>query len=242
MQGWTEILIERRGISISRVGNFEVKDLSGGQFSRWFAWDFGIARPEDTFKPIVFEHWKNLGRKCVEPERSRTHPRNAYNTMSSAEAITIQRATLVHADDILECLRTAFEPYRRAYSAPAYEDTVLTRESLLRRLEEMTVLVALDRSGRMVGTVAYKILDEAEGHLRGMAVRPECQGRDIADQLLERAEAEMIKCRRITLDTTEPLQRAMHFYERHGFHRSGSVRDFFGMPLIEYVKVRRSKK
>ncbi len=31
-------------------------------------------------------------------------------------------------------------------------------------------------------------------------------------------------------------------FDEGGFHRSGSVRDFFGMPLIEYVKVRRSKK
>ena len=37
-----------------------------------------------------------------------------------------------------------------------------------------------------------------------------------------------------SLDTTEPLERAMRFYERNGFRRSGVVRDFFGMPLIEY--------
>jgi hypothetical protein len=39
------------------------------------------------------------------------------------------------------------------------------------------------------------------------------------------------------LDTTEPLQRAMGFYEKHGYRRSGKVSDFFGMPLVEYQKV-----
>src|SRR5262249_16302573 len=43
-------------------------------------------------------------------------------------------------------------------------------------------------------------------------------------------------CVRITLDTTAPLERAVAFYERNGFARTGRVRDFFGMPLHEYGK------
>jgi len=43
-------------------------------------------------------------------------------------------------------------------------------------------------------------------------------------------------CARITLDTTEPLRRAMRFYEKHGYRPSGRITDFFGMPLHEYVK------
>jgi len=152
--------------------------------------------------------------------------------------ITIQQATALHADSLLECLRVAFEPYRSAYTKGGYEDTVLTQQSLLRRLDKMTVLVALEGSGRVAGTIAYKVSDQAEGHLRGMAVRPDCQGSGLADQLLERAEAELVKenCSRISLDTTEPLERAMRFYERHGYRRSGKIQDFFGMPLIEYSK------
>ena len=154
------------------------------------------------------------------------------------EAITIQRATVVYADGILECLRAAFTPYQPNYTAGAFDDTVLTREALLRRLDEMTVLVALGRGDRVIGTVAYKISDLPEAHLRGMAVRPERQALGVADQLLARAEAEIASanCSRITLDTTEPLQRAMRFYERHGYRRSGRTQDFFGMLLIEYVK------
>jgi ribosomal protein S18 acetylase RimI-like enzyme len=77
-----------------------------------------------------------------------------------------------------------------------------------------------------------------EGHIRGMAVLPEWQGRSVAEKLLHQAEAELSRenCSRITLDTTEPLERAMKFYERNGFQRSGQIGDFFGMPLIEYVK------
>ena len=43
-------------------------------------------------------------------------------------------------------------------------------------------------------------------------------------------------CKRVTLDTTLPLRAAMKFYEKNGYRRSGIVTDFFGMPLLEYVK------
>jgi putative acetyltransferase len=71
-----------------------------------------------------------------------------------------------------------------------------------------------------------------------MGVLPEWQGRGIAKELLERAESELKQrgCKRITLDTTEPLIPAMRFYERNGFRRTGRISDFFGMTLIEYAK------
>jgi hypothetical protein len=40
----------------------------------------------------------------------------------------------------------------------------------------------------------------------------------------------------VSLDTTEPLERATQFYEAQGFRRTGRVSDFFGMPLHEYAK------
>jgi GNAT superfamily N-acetyltransferase len=78
----------------------------------------------------------------------------------------------------------------------------------------------------------------ATRHLRGMAVLPEWHGRGIAEELLQCAEAELDDrgCSQVSLDTTEPLQRAMRFYERHGYLASGRTTDFFGMPLHEYVK------
>jgi ribosomal protein S18 acetylase RimI-like enzyme len=71
-----------------------------------------------------------------------------------------------------------------------------------------------------------------------MGVLPEWQGRGVAKQLLDGAEAELREsgCKRVTLDTTEPLVPAMHFYERNGFRRTGKISDFFSMPLIEYAK------
>ena len=139
---------------------------------------------------------------------------------------------------MLDCLAAAFEPYRDDYTPDGYRATVLTAQTIGQRLADMSVLVAVDDGGRIVGTVAYHLVDAEEGHLRGMAVLPASRGCGVAQRLLERAEAELRRLgrTRVTLNTTKPLKRAVAFYERNGFQPSGRVRDFFGMPLFEYVK------
>ena len=139
---------------------------------------------------------------------------------------------------ILDCLRCAFEPYRERYSAEGFRDTVLTPSTIHDRLASMAVLVATTPDGATVGTVAWQVAGPAEGHLRGMAVLPAHVGAGVGDQLLTAAERALRErgCIRISLDTTEPLQRAIRFYEKHGYRPSGRVSDFFGMPLVEYVK------
>ena len=71
-----------------------------------------------------------------------------------------------------------------------------------------------------------------------MAVLPAHAGTGVAEQLLTAAERALRErgCVRVSLDTTEPLRRAIRFYEKHGYRPSGRVSDFFGMPLVEYVK------
>jgi ribosomal protein S18 acetylase RimI-like enzyme len=103
----------------------------------------------------------------------------------------------------------------------------------------MVVLVAVNDAGKIVGTIGCNLVSPEEGHIRGMAVLPEWHGSGVAEQLLMAAETELSarKCRRVTLDTTEPLKRAVRFYEKHGFRATGKVTDFFGMPLFEYAKV-----
>ncbi len=106
----------------------------------------------------------------------------------------------------------------------------------------MSILVAETADGTIVGTISHQIMGE-EGHLRGMAVLPEYLGKGVAAQLLAAAERECRDqgCSRLSLDTTEPLRRAVRFYEKHGFRFSGRVTEFFGMSLFEYVKELRSE-
>src|SRR5262249_48863194 len=102
----------------------------------------------------------------------------------------MRRATHADCDGILKCLRSAFAAYESDYTPAAYQDTVLTPETLDRRLHDMGVLVAVNKS-EIVGTLAYDVLPGGDGHLRGMAVLPEWHGRGIASRLLQQAEFEL---------------------------------------------------
>ncbi len=154
------------------------------------------------------------------------------------EQFAFHNATDAQCAAVLECLGVAFAPYRESYTAEAFADTVLTPDAFRHRLSEMSVVVATSACGEVVGTIAYQVLDGAEGHLRGMAVRSQWHGTGLSTALLETAENELRKagCKTVTLDTTEPLKRAIRFYEKKGYRPTGKVVPFFGMRLFEYSK------
>jgi GNAT superfamily N-acetyltransferase len=153
-------------------------------------------------------------------------------------SFAIRRAMPSDIHGILACLHTAFAPYQNSYIPAAYADTVLTPDTLRLRLQSMSIFVAVSAVGEIVGTIACNAVSRDEGHLRGMAVLPGWHGMGVAGALLKCAESELLShgCKQATLDTTAPLLRATRFYAKNGYCATGTVRDFFGMPLYEYAK------
>ena len=151
-------------------------------------------------------------------------------------AFQIRRAEAQDGIEIVSCLQSAFAEYRDRYTPAAFADTVLDGEGVSRRLEQMSLFVAVS-DGQIVGTIGCRVNGE-RGHLRGMAVSPDRQGEGVASALLRTVEAELLDrgCKYVTLNTTEPLTRAVRFYTRHGYCATGRVSDFFGMRLYEYSK------
>jgi ribosomal protein S18 acetylase RimI-like enzyme len=162
---------------------------------------------------------------------------NKTHLRSESGKISVRKATLDDADAILDCLAVAFAPFRDQYTPEGYRDTTLTPETVRQRLQTMALFVAESATGEIVGTIGGSVHSDT-GHLRGMAVLPEWQGRGVADELLQAVEAELQAkgCSHVTLNTTRPLERAVRFYEKHGYQATGKVKDFFGMPLFEYLK------
>jgi predicted N-acetyltransferase YhbS len=156
----------------------------------------------------------------------------------STTRVTIRRAELKDIPGVIHCLTAAFEPYRESYTPDGFRDTVPTAEDAQRRLKEMTILIAEDGSSSIIGSISYQVFNSCEGHLRGMAVIPEFQGKGVANRLLWAAEAALRKLgrSRVTLDTTLPLRRATRFYMQHDYKATGITKDFFGMPLFEFEK------
>ncbi len=153
------------------------------------------------------------------------------------ENISIRRAEREEAHEISACLQAAFEAFRPAYTPGAFEDTVPAPAAVAARFDIMRIFIASAGGDEVEGTIACSANGD-EGHLRGMAVRPVWQGHAIASQLLAAAEAALRArgCTRVTLDTTAALPRAIRFYEKHGYARSGKVADYHGMPLYEFEK------
>jgi N-acetylglutamate synthase-like GNAT family acetyltransferase len=151
---------------------------------------------------------------------------------------TIRQALISDAEEIQACLRTAFSHFLNTYTREAFLDTVPTLENVRGRFHTMSLFVAEDQERKVIGTIAWYLRSKEEGFLRGMAVRPEWQGKGVAQQLLQAAESDILShgCSRVGLDTTDPLERAIHFYEKNGYRRTGKIEDFFGMPLHEFVK------
>jgi predicted N-acetyltransferase YhbS len=83
----------------------------------------------------------------------------------------------------------------------------------------MSVFVTALSREQVFGTIAWSVVGLEDGHLRGMAVLPLTRGSGMASQLLSGAESELQqrKCARVTLHVTEPLLRAVRFYEKHGY-------------------------
>jgi N-acetylglutamate synthase-like GNAT family acetyltransferase len=115
----------------------------------------------------------------------------------------------------------------------------MSEEIALRRINRMTLFVAIDQKDNIIGTIGWKNIDEKEGHIRGMAVHPNYQGKKSpATKLLQMVE-EDARSRGVsflTLDTTAPLKRAQDFYKKHGFRETGKRGNFFGITIYEFVK------
>ena len=73
----------------------------------------------------------------------------------SPGTIEVRNATADDAEDILKCLREAFEPYRQRYTPEGYLDTVLTPMTLRQRLASMIVLEAAFGLSGLVAAPIY---------------------------------------------------------------------------------------
>ncbi|UCC19205.1 MAG: GNAT family N-acetyltransferase [Promethearchaeota archaeon] len=152
----------------------------------------------------------------------------------------IRKAIHSDANNIHKVILAAFEEYQEYYTPEGFADTVMSEKSTLERMREMILYVAINQEGSIIGSIGWQKINEKEGHIRGMAVHPQWQGRNSpAKALLQIVEndAKSRGCTFLTLNTTEILKRAQKFYEKNGFKRTGKMGDFFGSTIYEYIKL-----
>jgi GNAT superfamily N-acetyltransferase len=221
---------------LAEQGFLEVS-LHASDFGRPLYEQLGFRTTNEMRLTIGRKQSGNVDRCCS--SASPPHPQAGRDARHSQKFrdFVVRKAKRSDVTSIHQCLAVAFEPFRTFYNPEGFAETVPTHSGLQQRLATMCLFLA-ECESNVIGTVGCNKLNEDEGRLRGMAVLPEWQGSTVAAALLSAAEQELREegCTRVTLDTTEPLHRAMRFYQKHGFRPSGRVGDFFGMRLHEYVK------
>ena len=134
-----------------------------------------------------------------------------------------------------EDCEAAIALWRRAWDAALPEidfSERLTwwRERWVRDLVPKNRIRIAEYNGRLAGFI---VIDPGSGYLDQIAVAPEDWGTGIAKRLM--GEAKRISPARISLEVNQENARAIRFYERAGFERTGEgVNPLSGRPVWRY--------
>lgn len=155
-----------------------------------------------------------------------------------ATEVVIRRAQAQDASEVASVLRLAFAEFESLYTREGYAATTPNRSTILTRIREGPVWVAV-HDVHMVGT-ASAVLKETGVYVRGVAVIPAARGFGAGRLLLEEIETFAVEngIVRLFLSTTPFLNQAIRLYETFGFHstREGP-HELFGTPLFTMEKI-----
>lgn len=151
------------------------------------------------------------------------------------EQLKLRIAEPDDAEVIASVLAMSFSDYESFYTPQAYAATVPTVGEIKRRFGEGAIWIALNNE-RIVGTVSV-VTRKDSLYIRSMAILPEARGNQIGERLLEEVKdyAAAHDYRKLFLNTTPFLKRAIRLYEKFGFVRCGSD-DLYGTPLLTMEK------
>ena len=156
--------------------------------------------------------------------------------MRAQPIVHIRKANQRDAEAIELLIRESFCEHEPAYTAEAFDIATAKKHEIENRIKEWAVWVAV-AANAIVGTVSA----HSEGpalHIRSMAVHPSMRGQGIGKLLLARVED--FACangyKRLILNTTPFMNRAIRLYEAFGFRFTGTERNWFGTPIRTMTK------
>ena len=153
--------------------------------------------------------------------------------------LTFRKANTSDINFIHEILYKSFKPYQKFYTDQAFAATVISHEEIKNRIlkNDYDVFVSLI-TNQIVGTVSLLLKNKKFLYIRSMAVHPDFQRIGIGVFMLDKIFyiAEKKKIKKLVLESSEPLFNALNFYEKNGFKKTGSSRDFYGVEIFEMIK------
>jgi ribosomal protein S18 acetylase RimI-like enzyme len=157
-------------------------------------------------------------------------------TMRARPIVEIGRANQHDAAAIELLIRESFREPEPAYTPEAFDIATPGQHEIESRIKEWEVWVAV-RANVIVGTVSAHSEGSAM-HIRSLAVHPSMRGHGIGKLLLERIEdfASANSYRRLLLNTTPFMDRAIRLYQAFGFGFTGTEQNWFGTRLRTMTK------
>jgi ribosomal protein S18 acetylase RimI-like enzyme len=153
--------------------------------------------------------------------------------------LVFRKAKINDKEKIYNILLNSFKPYKKDYTEKGYYSTILSPEKIEERINEnifKIFVVTIDK--KIVGTVSILHQDDRY-YIRSMAVEPDYQNKGVGLFILENifdiAKNENIK--KISLESFKPLKKAVRFYEKHGFKKTGIIKDLYGNEIFEMIKI-----
>ncbi|MDO8881094.1 MAG: GNAT family N-acetyltransferase [Coriobacteriia bacterium] len=154
------------------------------------------------------------------------------------EGITIIRATVSDAHEILGLIRRAFAAAARLYDEPDLPPLVESIDEHEARYATHVVLKAVDPDGTIVGSVQGE--DRADGtcYVARLAVEPSRRRQGIGLALTAAIEAEFPEAQRFELFTGHLNESSLHLYASLGYREIRRQRENDRLTLVWLEKVR----
>lgn len=142
----------------------------------------------------------------------------------------IRKATIENAEEILSLQRLAYRSEAELYhdfSIPPLTETLAQMQAEFGR----SVFLKAIRDGRIVGSVRAR-LEGRTCFVGRLIVRPDCQRRGIATELMHEIERYFAKVNRFELFTGCRSEGNLRLYERLGYRRFKEEQPSQGPPLV----------
>jgi len=158
--------------------------------------------------------------------------------ITANKKLVLRRAKINEEYDIYDILIEAFEPYKKDFTLKGYKAAILNPDEFKKRIiENIFMVFVITLNKRIIGTVS--ILHKTDSfYIRSMAVHPDYQNKGIGFFILENISnfAKKEKIKKLSLESFKPLFKAVRFYEKYGFKKTGIIKDLCGNEIFEMIK------
>ncbi|MDP2299900.1 MAG: GNAT family N-acetyltransferase [Coriobacteriia bacterium] len=154
------------------------------------------------------------------------------------EGITITRAAVSDAHEILGLIRRAFASAARLYDEPDLPPLAESIDEHEARYATHVVLKAVDPDGRIVGSVQGERRADGTCYVARLAVEPSRQRQGIGLALTAAIEAEFPEAQRFELFTGHLNESSLRLYASLGYRETRRRRESDRLTLVWLEKVR----